>query len=168
MAPAKDVKMIRRITPRSTIETIFLRLSRISPIAGRANCPRIKGNRSVFIISIMAVNSEKLLLSVLVTIATIIGVRMRPISPDKVALKIAAGTFPRPIPVKATEDDTVEDKAPRKKKPRRKASGRMFLVVINKIAPINGKIINVVDWVRACSFHNFAPLNNLSRDNLAP
>ncbi|KAF0109587.1 MAG: hypothetical protein FD128_1946 [Hyphomonadaceae bacterium] len=53
------------------------------------------------------------------TIETKSGVANIPIMFDKVALKTAADTFPCEIAVNATEDEIVEGKAHKKKKPSR-------------------------------------------------
>lgn len=118
LALQNAAKTIEIITARSINRMILLCFSIKLRKIGRKICPKAKGNNKVLPIAKTAGISGIFGRSLEVTtIETNNGVINIPIMFEIVALKTAAGTLPLAIAVKATDDDIVEGKAQRKKKP---------------------------------------------------
>jgi hypothetical protein len=62
---------------------------------------------------------------------------------DSVALNTAAGTSPRAVAVRATDDETVEGKAHKKNRPVRRLSSTRPAVSASSSKPKSGKAKNV-------------------------
>src|SRR4051812_3747878 len=73
------------------------------------------------------------------------GVRNTPMRLDRVALKTAAGTLPRAAEVIATDDDTVEGRAHKKKKPMPSVGEIQSPVSASRPRPSRGNNKNVAD-----------------------
>src|SRR5699024_8690709 len=88
------------------------------------------------------------------------GVIAMPTKPDMLALKIAAGTFPRAIETIITDEVTVEGKAAKNKK-----ASQMVCPFSPDIRGLNditisGNSTKVEAWINKCNFQLVNPLLN--------
>lgn len=106
----------------------------------------MKGKSKVFAIFNIASNvSNSAILFDFIMIDIKKGVIIIPKMPEIVASNTAPATLPFPIAVMVTDDEIVEERAQRKKKPSLIESGNKSLKTKKIIKPIIGKIIKVID-----------------------